>query len=686
MKTFPLVQLIASAGAPRALPERRRRPGLRGLSLLLLVATIAGLFSAPLARAQELGPALPTGVETPQPTPLPTTPAVALVVTGVEPKTMINGTGGILSVYGAGFTAGSAVRLIGYGLLSTSYVNSTAVTAQVPAGVPAGVYDLQVGDGTQTDTLSRALSIAAPTPTPKPAAPSAPPPPGRPILTIRNYAVEPAQVRPGQEFVVTVEIYNNGSRAGENTLAVFPGDPFLPVGEPGHMIGQIHINHVAVVTQRMRVPSTVGGGIYQLMVNLGTNDWEGNHYDYPQPVPVEVVGSGASAAPTGKPRLVVEKTSTEPAVLAPGAPFTLTLQLANLGSRTAVDVFVAAASGDAVIPAAGGGTASMGRVGVNQAVTVTFPLLLSDVETGGRQILPIVLDYTDASGGTYSEQQNLGVDVDTGLSRRPQLVIAEYTTAPDFLTPGDTFTLTMRVGNVGGGDAERLTLALGGDGGAHLEPFIPLKAGNVIFVPAVEAGSVVEITRQLVVDGSADAKAYNLPIALAYDDPRGSRETDVQRLSLVVRRRPELQAALYREPEGLAIGSPTALSLEMTNVGLSAVNVVQITASSPQMTVEAEGTPFVGPVEMGGSAPLDVTVTPRQGGSAELVVTVTYRDDFNQLQTLTRTLTVDVPTGPGAPMGPTQPGTPGQAPEDQNGGTLWAKLALAIRGFLGFGS
>lgn len=685
MKRFPLVQLITFVGTPGALPERRSRLGLRAVTLFLLAAFTVGLFSAPQAWAQEPD-ATPTATrEASVPTLSPTPPPTVLSVTSVEPRSMINAAGGTLSVYGAGFTAGTAVRLVGYGLLSTSTINATAVTAQVPAGVPAGVFDLQVGDGTQTATLSRALTIVAPTPTPQPSS-AAPPPPGRPILTIRNYAMAPAQVRPGQAFVVTVEIYNNGSRAGENTLAVFPGDPFLPVGEPGHMIGQIHINHVAVITQRMRVPSTLSGGVYQLMVNLGTNDWEGNHYDYPQPVPIEVIGGDASAAPMGKPRLVVEKASAEPAVVGPGAPFTLTLQLANLGSRTAVDVFVAAASGDAVIPAAGGGTVSIGRVGVNQTVTVTLPLLLGDIDIGGRQILPVGLDYADAGGGTYSEQQNVGFNVDTGLSQRPQLVIAEYTTAPDFLTPGDTFTLTMRISNVGGGDAERLTLALGGDGGAYLEPFIPLRAGNVIFVPAVEARSVVEITRQLVVDGSADAKAYNLPIALGYDDPHGSRETEVQRLSLVVRRRPELQATFYREPEGLAVGSPTALSLEMTNVGLSAVNVVQITASSPQMTVEAEGTPFVGPVEIGGSAPLDVTVTPREGGTAELLVTVTYRDDFNQLQTLTRTLTAEVMTGPGGTVGSTEPGTPGQAPGEQGGGAWLAKLALAIRGFLGFGS
>lgn len=659
-------------------------------SLALLAATLMALLATIPVSAQDVDPTgtPPTAEDDPEPTPTPSptsTPASPLAVTSVEPKALVGDAGGTLSVYGAGFSSGNAVRLVGHGLLTTSYVNATALIAQVPAGVPAGVYDVEVSDAHQAVLLPDAINIIAPTPTPQPPAPESPPPPGRPILTIRNYALEPQQVRPGQEFVVTVEIYNNGSRAAENTLVIFPGDPFLPVGEPGHTIGQIHINHVVVVSQRMRAPASLSSGVFQLMVNLGANDWEGNHYDYPQPVPVEVVGGGGSSAPVGRPKVIVETATTEPPIVIPGEAFTLTLRLANDGSRSALNLFASVASSDIAVPAAGGGTLSLDGIAAGEAMTITLPLLLGDVGAGGRQILPISLEYSDGSGGAYTEQQNVGISVDTGLSRRPQLVISEYSSAPAFLTAGDTFTLTLRIANVGGGDAERLTLALGGDGGAQLEPFISLRAGNVIFVPAVRSGSAVEITRQLIIDGSADPKAYSLPIALAYDDARGSRQEDEQRLSLIVRRRPELQATFYKEPEGVSVGSPASLSVEMVNVGMGAVNVIELTASSPQMTVVAEGTPFLGPVEMGGAAPLDVTVTPGEAGTAELVISVVYRDDFNQPQVLTRTLTVEVASGQ-APGGPPAPGAPAQTPGSQPAPSVWSRIGRVLKGFLGLGS
>jgi len=601
-----------------------------GLLLQVLVVTAVG--------AQ---PLVQTGVS---PLETPAAPA-AIVVTHVEPRTMLNTSGAMLSIYGSGFTAQCVARLVGYGMLPTTVVNATALTAQVPAGVPSGVYALEVSDGATLFRLDNALTVTAPAPTPAPTAAPQPPPPGRPILTISNYSVEPASVRAGQEFVVNIAIYNNGSRAGENTMIVFPGTTFLPVGEPGHKLGQVHINHTVVVTQKLRAPASLSSGVQQIHVNLSANDWEGNHYDYAQTVPVEVTGV---APVTGQPKVTIESTTTEPPVLLPGAPFTLTLRLANRGSRTARNVFARCTS-ETAIPALGSDAVSTPQIAIEDAVTVTLPLLLDAAASGGRQRLDLFLAYEDPGGGIYTNQETIGVNVNASLTFQPQVLIGGYHTAPDFVQPGDPFTLTVEIANVGGGDAERLILALGGENGAALEPFSPLQTGNVIFVERLSGGATATVQWQLLADGAAQAKAYNLPLALAYDDAQGGRHSDTQRLSLLVRRRPEVQAIFYREPGELTAGAPTAVSLEVLNVGSRAVNITRLEATGDRLDIQAEGTPFMGPVESGGAAPLDVTITPRTSGPAEIVIHVTYRDDFNQPQTLTTTLTVNVAGGPGGP-------------------------------------
>ena len=602
-------------------------------------------------------------------------PLSQIALAGIEPDTLVSQSGGTLSIYGTGFTTTTVARLVGFGLLDTAYVNSTALQAVVPPGVPAGTYDLEVGQDGTSATLPAALTIVDATPTPGPTAtpkPKSTPKPGRPILAIRNYSVEPARPVVGSEFVVTIYVYNTGSRAGENTMVTFPGGTFLPLGETGHLLWQLHINHTAVVTQRMRVPGSLTSGSYNLQVNLSANDWEGNHYEYPETVAVEVVGFGS-----GRPQLVIEAARTEPPVLGPGDAFSLTLCLANRGSRTATQVVIGAAAADLAVPAGGSNVVAVERIGMDQVVTATLPLVLGEVTQAGRSGLEIVLDYSDYQGDVYNSRQSVGLEVSTALADRPQLVVADYRTEPEPLAPGDALTLTLWVSNVGGGDAQRLTLTLGGEGGSGLAPFAPLQSSNVKFVPHLAAGDTVKVTQRLVVDGGADPGAYSLPVALAFDDDRGTRHSDSQLISLLVRRRPHLQIGFYRPVEVATVGVPVELPVEVTNIGRTMVNVSTLEVTSAQLEIQ-DGSLYLGPLDGGTSGSLEAMAVADEGGTAEILVSVYYLDDFEQPQVVTATLAVEVEEPVEAP-------DVEEEPQEQEDG-FWDKVLRILRGLLGLGS
>jgi len=644
---------------------------------LLLLVTLMVLLCAPLNVSA--GP--PAQEPVPEMWEAEPTSALARVeIATVEPRRFANTTGATLSISGSGFITTTVARLIGYGLLDTTYVSANWLKAQAPAEIPAGRYELEVFNDALVSNRF-AIEVTAPAP---PATPPSPPPAGRPILTVRSSSVEPSRVRAGQEFVVTIGIYNNGSRAAENTLAVFTGGSFLPVGENGHALWQLHINHTVVVSQTMRAPASVSPGVHQLNIALSANDFSGDHYEYPTTIPVEIVGTTEAVPVTGKPRIVIEAASTSPAEVVPGEPFTLTLRLANRGSVSAVNLFAISSSEELAIPATGSDTVAVERIGANSVLTVTMGLVLGDVERGGRHNLRIGLEYSDHTGAVHSEQQNVGLDVDTSLANRPQLLIQRYHTAPEHLLPGEAFTLTVSIANVGGGEARRVTLSLGGSQGEALDPFIAAGAGNVLFVAEVEQGEVVSVAQRLVVDGSATPKAYYLPVEVAYDDGRGARHSDVQRMSLVIRRRVDLEPRFYRQPDALIAGQPTALEMEIGNLGRSAVSVVEIKAQSAQMEVRLTGQPFTGPLDANGAAPLDLMVTPDAAGPAELEISVLYRDEFNQIETRSWTLRFEVQDAPALPVVPGD-GVP-QAPAAAEPGSVWGLLLRIVRGLLGLGS
>lgn len=69
-------------------------------------------------------------------TPTATGTPLPLLINTVEPNRMSAINGGVLTVLGQGFTPDAVVRLVGCGLLNTTFVNQSGLTAVVPPGVP----------------------------------------------------------------------------------------------------------------------------------------------------------------------------------------------------------------------------------------------------------------------------------------------------------------------------------------------------------------------------------------------------------------------------------------------------------------------------------------------------------------------------------------------------------------------
>jgi hypothetical protein len=196
-------------------------------------------------------------------------------------------------------------------------------------------------------------------------------------------------------------------------------------------------------------------------------------------------------------------------------------------------------------------------------------------------------------------------------------------------------------------------------------------------VPYVAAGDTVELVQQLVVDGSADPGVYSLPVALAYDDARGTRHSDSQRISLLVHRRPHLQIGFFRPVEGATVDVPFEVPVEVINIGRTLVNVSTLEVNSRQLEIQ-DGVLYLGPLDGGTSGSLEATAVAQEGGTAEILVTVHYLDDFEQPQVVTTTLTVEVEE-------PEQVDLEAEPSQEEEGG-FWDRVLRILRGLVGLGS
>jgi len=572
------------------------------------------------------------------------------------------------------------VRLVGLGVLPTTFINATILQSIVPADAPPGTYALEVirPDGTKV-TLLKAITLVAPTPVPTPTPTPGPPPPGRPILMISNYALQPLTALPGHILIVTVEVFNGGSRPTENALISFPGGVLVPVGETGHYVQHIPINGRVKVQQKFFVPKHLSAGTYQVTVNMEGNDFEGKHYTYQGTVTVAV----AQSPQPGKPHVIISRGYTEPEAINPGAAFTLYLILENAGEAQAQDVSVAVAGDQVIVPGREGNRRVVGDLKAGAVVTTTLPLSLRQDVAPGQYSLNVTITYHDQRGQVLTTGEQVGVMVKGRRTAPPRVLVTSARFDPSIPAPGDVVTCTLSLMNVGAQDAQRVLVTLGGDGGQSLESIALLDTGNVRYIASIPAGGTAQVVQRLFVSGTAQPGVYNLPIALAYEDEKGNGLHDAQVVSLRVRRRPMLQVRFYESVPPALVNQQIRLPIEVTNLAPTGLNVTTLEVRSETMTIE-NGEVFVGYLDGASTTSIDATGMASTPGTHTLHVLVHYVDDFGHLSTWQGDLQVEVQAAP-----PTPTLVPGASPAQPSPGEkegFLQKVWRFLKGLLGLGS
>lgn len=465
-----------------------------------------------------------------------------------------------------------------------------------------------------------------------PAQAQLPPEEGFPILVVEAYSTTPSPVRSGQNFTLSLTVKNTGTKHADDIFAsVAGGSSFVGLGAPA-AVGKLDPGFSNTVTLEIRAPAALNSGAVDLPLQFLYRIGESGAYEVVRNVGLVVSGGGAA----GKPQVVVEEARvlTTPEVV--GDTFEVALTLRNVGARRADDVSAALQLNETLSPAEGSGTTRVGDLAQNEAATITLTLVLDRPSASGRVLQTIRLEYTGANNERLTSDETVGLDLGAVSGRRPQLIVADYATEPARPAPGQQFVLTVRISNVGAGDARRILTRLGDETG--LPPFAPLGSGNVRFVPSLPAGESVAVTQTLLVDGSAQGGAYPLHFALTYENAAGESQTETEIISLLVVAPPHLRINLTGPiVEPLIVGEAFEIPIEIINIGRQIVNVstVEITSDALALT---DASLYIGPLDAGTSGSLVALATADEAGTATATVVVRYLDDFNQEQTVTQTL------------------------------------------------
>lgn len=537
------------------------------------------------------------------------------------------------------------------------------------AGCPAGVF----------------AQDEAPLPTATPA-----PPLQKPLIFVRSSWVEPAEVASGALCRLYLELHNMGNADATKIVISISGANFVPeLSSSVKLVERLRPDEHGTVWQELRSTPALEGGVYPITVAITYGDDFGRAYDS-----TEVVGIKVRAAPTptpapkaGRPQLVIESFTTDPARPAAGQVFTLTLTLHNSGTGGAHNILLTNGVPSAFAPVGSGNVVSVSNIGWQETIRVAFQLVADQTAKAGPNLHPITLEWDNWGGEHYEKAQNVAIPLEQGVTApgvaEPLVVIQSYRVEPEILTPGRPFTLTLTVTNVGPAPAGRVTLTLGGQSdAAKSAPFAPVGTGNVKYLAAVASDTVTDVVTRFIVDGSAAAGVYVMTVGFEYF---GSAEKSLirsEQISLVVKVRPQLQFNFYRPVDTAMVGQRIDLPIEILNTGRSRVNSSEAEIVSDDMKIETSRT-YIGPIDAGGSATLDGVAVAESAGEKRLTVRVFYTDDFNEPQVFESEKVIQVADG----GGPIDPGKPdGAGSEDADGTSQRPWLLRLLLGLLGLGS
>ncbi len=491
----------------------------------------------------------------------------------------------------------------------------------------------------------------------------------QPVWTIETWETNPETIVSGGQFDLTITFTNTGTSGADQVVVnVGTGGSFVGLG-PGERWGHLGIGATNTATLQVGVASGMTTGPYSVPVAFTYHGpYGGANQVYTAYVGVTVYGQ--APPDSGRPQLVIDEAYADFA--GDSDAFDLVLTLHNTGNRTATGITLNLQDNPAMAPAEGGSAIAVEEdIEVDETADVRIPMVLGE-GAADRVTQVITLECTSYGGSTVSSQQSVPIELGLSVARRPRLLIDSYATDPESVGPGDNFTLTLNILNVGSTPAYQVFVRLG-ESAASLGPLAPVGSSNLRYMESVAGSTVEPIMFDMVVDGDAEAGPVTLDVALDYVDERGADYAETQTVSLLVATSPRLLIQFYDDlPDEIHAGDSLDLPIEVINIGAQRLNVSTIEVVSDGLEITL-GEMYVGPLDAGTSGVLEPTVVPAEDGVVAVDVNVHYLDDLQQPQMVTHTLYVTVTPAEEAES---------EAPEQEGPGLL-QRIWRTILGFFG---
>ena len=312
---------------------------------------------------------------------------------------------------------------------------------------------------------------------------------------------------------------------------------------------------------------------------------------------------------------------------------TLTLRLKNIGTGVAKDVELVLSTDDTPLVLEGMNVINIQSVEPGQWKSYKFKCQVKELKPFN---LPVSVSYKSSLGESKTQTIKVGISARQKISTEG-LEIGDVAIEPEFVFPGQHFSVDFKVENVGLYDARQVKVIMGKVATSDIgtEVFVPSGQGNTVHLGTIPPGEANNVTFTMLTSGNANSGSYSVPVTLTFIDFEDNDKEMNQKIGVAVRSKSTLTPTeVTTVPAQITAGSTFTLTIGVSNGGPAKATSLKVRfLNDDSFQAVGKDTVFIGTldVDLSDSAEFTVLAGPRTSGSVKLPLVFEYVDDYGNI-------------------------------------------------------
>ena len=276
-----------------------------------------------------------------------------------------------------------------------------------------------------------------------------------------------------------------------------------------------------------------------------------------------------------------------------------------------------------------------------------------------------------------------GVSAD-GKASTPRVIVTGFSTDPESVHAGDTFTLTLHLQNTSKATAVKNMVfdiqaaSESTDTTYVAASFLPTAGSSTLFVDQIAAGANKDISIELEARSDLSQKPYVINVKMDYEDESVNAYENTASVSIPVRQEARIDlSSIEVMPQSIEVGGEANVAFSLYNIGKTKLYNTSVKFQADSVT---GGDTYLGNIDPGATGSVDAYLT---GAAAttddgKVKILITYEDESGEATTVEREMELYVTEMMSYDDGMMDDGMMDDGSQSQGGFKLWYVLLPLI--------